>query len=195
MTILKYIKYSISVLAIAAVFTACESDYTKMVKSELKKGVRKDSVLLGIKFGSTKQEFYGRCFDLNKAMLVTQGPGGLVQYFFMDSIYSATPTKMRLLFYPTFDQNDSIAEVNMEISYAAWAPWIRNMQSDSLQGKTLKILKNWYGGNDFVTAHLTDKDIPVKVDGNRRVIVDIKDAQTVNIRVQDILHPMFRHKI
>jgi hypothetical protein len=195
MTISKFIKSGSSALLAFIILTSCESDYTKMVKSELAKGVHKDSVLLGINLGSTKQEFFGKCFDLNKQEMVTQGQGGFVQYFFMDSVYSKTPSKIRLLFLPTFDQNDSIAEVNMEFSYASWSPWARPLQSDSLKIVTLKILKDWYKGNDFVIAHMKDQDIPAKVDGNRRVLVFIKDHQTVNVRVQDILHPMFRHKL
>jgi hypothetical protein len=54
---------------------------------------------------------------------------------------------------------------------------------------------HWYGGNDFVRAHVNDRELPVKVDGNRRILVDIKDQQAVQVRVQDLLHPYFMHSI
>src|SRR4051812_29599909 len=76
MMIWKYIRYSGSLFLIVLLATACESSYTKLVKSELAKGVRQDSVLLGIKLGDTRNDFYGRCFDLNKEHLIAQGDGG-----------------------------------------------------------------------------------------------------------------------
>ena len=53
----------------------------------------------------------------------------------------------------------------------------------------------WYGGNDFIIVKLSDADTPVKVDGNRRIMVRIKDAQSVLVKVEDILHPKFKHSV
>lgn len=186
--------------AIVICSTAClgcfQSDYTRLVKSELSKGERKDSVLLGISLGETRNVFYGKCFDLNKLKLITPGDGGtFVKYMFTDSLFHDKPTEVRLLFYPTFDQKDVIAEVKMDFSYLGWAPWNRQLQSDSLQEKVIKILMHWYGGNDFVKAHVDGAEMPVKVDGNRRMIVGVKDSQSVEVKVQDLLHPYFMHSI
>ncbi len=193
----KSLKLHVSIAAIAIVCTACfQSDYTKMVKGELEKGVRKDSLLFSIKFGDTRNEFYGKCFDLNKQRLVTQGPGNTsVQYLFTDSAVHKKPTEMRLLFYPLYDEKEAIIEMDMELSYPGWAPWNRALQSDSLKVKAMQLLMRWYNGNEFVTANVNDQPMSVKVDGNRRVLVYVKDAQSVAIKVQDILHPKFKHSI
>lgn len=193
-------KYTGCLLAIATCSALCfscfQSDYTKLVKSELAKDVRMDSVLLGISLGDTRNVFYGKCFDLNKEKLITPGQGNTsVQYMFRDSLVHEKPTEIRLLFYPTFDKKNIIAEVKMEFSYPGWAPWNRPFQSDSLEQKVMKLLMHWYKGNEFVKAHVNGGEMPVKVDGNRRMIVFIKDAQTVGVKVQDILHPYFRHSI
>jgi hypothetical protein len=194
---LKSLKYPISLILLAFTLTGCfQSDYTKLVKSELAKGIRKDSVLLGIKLGDTRNEFYGKCFDLNKQRLVTEGPNGAtVQYLFRDSLVHDSTTSLRLLFIPAFDQNDVINEMNLEFSYPAWAPWNEQYHADKLKEKVLKILMIWYKGNEFVIAKINDTDVPVKVDGNRRMLVYIKDAQNVVVKVQDILHPEFMHSI
>jgi hypothetical protein len=191
----KFIKYPASLFLIAIFFSGCfQSDYTKLVKSELAKGIRKDSILLGIKFGDTRQDFFGRCFDLNKQHLVTQGPSGLkVQYLFTDSLVSKEPNQIRLLFSPFFDTQEMIAEMDLEFSYTAWAPWNKHLQSDSLKVKVMELLMNWYDGNEFITAKVDGGEIPVKLDGNRRILVHIKDTQSVTVRVQDILHPKFKH--
>jgi hypothetical protein len=191
------IKYFPAIVLCSAVCIGCfQSDYTTLVKSELAKNVRRDSVLLGISLGETRNVFYGKCFDLNKLKLITPGHGNSsVMYLFTDSVFHEKPTELRLLFYPTFDKQDIIAEVKMEFSYPGWAPWNRSLQSDSLRQKVEKLLMHWYKGNDFVDAHINERTVPVKVDGNRRITVNVEDAQTVQVRVQDLLHPYFMHSI
>ncbi len=193
----KFIKYIVSIVLLGITFSGCfQSDYTRLVKSELAKGVSKDSILLGINFGSTRQDFFGRCFDLNRQHLVTQGPSGLkVQYMFSDSLVSAQPNKVRLLFSPFFDTEEKIAEMDLEFSYLAWAPWNKHLQADSLQPKIMKMLMLWYKGNEFITAKVEGDEIPVKLDGNRRILIRRKDTESVTVRVQDILHPKFMHSI
>lgn len=192
----KFIKLIGSVLVIFMIGGCYQSDYTKLVKEELAKGVRQDSILLGLSFGNTRNEFYGRCFDLNKKQLVSQGPDNAsVQYVWKDSLVHDEPTDMRLLFYPGFDEQDKISNMDMEFSYLGWAPWNTKLQSDSLEIKVRQLLLMWYKGNDFVMANSDDVEFPVKVDGNRRIIILIKDAQTVRVLVQDILHPKFMHSV
>lgn len=198
MMISRFIKSPTSLLLFGViVFFGCrQSDYTKLVKSELAKGVREDSILLGINFGDARNEFYGKCFDLNKKQLVSQGPNNTsVQYIFTDSLVHQEPIQIRLLFYPDFDDRDVISNMDMEFSYSGWAPWNKGLQSDSLKLKVIDLLMKWYGGNEFVIAHPDNNDVPVKLDGNRRILLYVKDTQSVLVRVQDILHPKFQHSI
>lgn len=193
---LKYIKLSVSVAMVALVFAACQSDYTKMVKEELAKGIRKDSILLGINLGDTRQDFYGRCFDLNKQELVMESPGNnAVQYVFTDSVVHSSPKEIRLFFFPNFDDDQKIAEMEMDFSYTGSAMYDKSLQADSLKDRVQDLLMAWYKGNKFVIANVKDESLPVKVDGNRRIIVQKKDERSVLVRVQDLLHPAFQHSI
>lgn len=177
-------------------FSCFQSDYTRLVKSELAKDKRVDSVVLGINLGDTRDEFYGKCYDLNQQRLVTQGPNGAtVQFLFTDSLVHATPTPLRLLFIPLFDEQDTIAEMNMEYSYVGWAPWKRNLQSDTLFQKVQQLLEKSYGGNRFIFPEVAGKHTPIKLDGNRRMIVYQKDERNVVVKVQDIRNKLFRHSI
>ncbi len=194
-TIWKSVKYPISILILGSLLSSCESDYTKLVKSELAKGIRKDSILLGTRFGNTRNEFYGKCFDLNKQHIVTEGAGYSIQYLFTDSLVHRHPTQIKLLFVPAFDDKEILTNMDLKFSYAAWAPWNRPLQSDSLENKIMKLLMVWYGGNKFVTADVGDTKVPVKLDGNRRVLVYREDPQNVIVRIQDILHPKYKHSI
>ena len=195
MMIWRYIRLSGSILLFAICIAGCQSDYTKLVKSELAKGVRYDSILLGTKLGSTRNDFYGLCYDLNKQGIITAGASGSVQYVFKDSLVHKLPTFITLLFVPAFDDKDVLTNLDIKFSYSGWASGNRALQSDSLQVKLKELIMRWYGGNSFVTATVDGKEIPVKLDGNRRIVVTIKDQQNVLVKVQDILHPKFQHSI
>lgn len=197
MTTLKYLNFVIRLVCLILFFGACtQSEYTKLVKNELNKDIRMDSVIFDINLGDTRDEFYGKCFDLNKKQLVTQGPkGATVQYLFTDSLIHKDPASLRLLFIPAFDEKDVIKEINLEFSYTAWAPWNTELQSDKLIEKVKEILMMWYKGNPFVMVKLNDQELPVKLDGNRRLILYIKDEQNVVVKVHDILHPAYKHSI
>jgi hypothetical protein len=167
-----------------------------MAKAELQKGTRMDSVLFGINLGDSRDEFYGKCFDLNKQQLVTQGPNGAtVQYIFIDSLIHDKPTSLRLLFIPAFDEMDKIKEMNLEFSYTAWSPWNKEYQSEALIEKVKDILMMWYKGNPFISAKIDDREVPIKLDCNRRMILYIKDEQNVVVKVHDILHSAYKHSI
>lgn len=194
MITLKSIKYLSSLAFLGVVLVSCfQSDYTKLVNAELGKGIRQDSLLLGMKFGDSRFEFQGKCFDLNQSQLLTAGPNGYAQYLFADSIVHDKPTDLKLLLSPTFDKSDIITEIKLELSYQGWAPWNRKYQSDSLEVKVKELLMHWYKGNEFVLANIGDRKVPVKLDGNRRILVYIIDKQTVGVKLQDILNPMFSH--
>jgi len=193
----KFLRYPISFLAMSIMVSGCfQSDYTKLVKSELAKGVRVDSVVFGINLGDTRDEYFGKCYDLNQEKLVTEGPfGGSVQYLFKDSLFHDQVTPMRMLFIPVFDNKEFIIEINLEFSYPSWAPWNEQYQSAMLKEKVLKMIMHGYKGNDFVKATINGNEYPIKLDGNRRMIVYIKDEQNVVVKIQDILHPKYRHSI
>ncbi len=193
----KFLKYPISFAWLGFLLSGCfQSDYTKLVKSELANGIRIDSLVFGINFGDTRNEYFGKCFDLNKQKLVTQGPyGGTVEYRFTDSLFHDQPTDMKMLFIPAFDKDDIIIEMNLEFSYPGWAPWNEQYQSDKLKERVLKMLSYNYKGNAFVTVTINGNEYPIKLDGNRRMIVYIKDEQNVVVKIQDILHPKYKHSI
>ncbi len=181
----------LSLLAIGCV----QSEYTKMVKSELAKGIRRDSILLGINFGDSQSIFREKCLELNKQHLTTQGEGINIQYLLIDSMSSNVPLTVKILFRPEFDEKETLAAVELKFSYLGWAPWNRNLYSDSLKRRVINWLTTWYKGNKFVTAHANKSDIPVKVDGNRRILVYEDQPQYVVVRVEDLTSPSYRKSV
>lgn len=192
---LKSTKWLIKLIVLGFIAQGCiKSEYTKLVETELARGVRVDSLLFGINLGDSRDDFYGKCFDLNKQKLVTEGPNGAtVQYLFTDSLVHPVPKSMMLLFIPAFDDQDKIIEMNLEFSYIGWSPWNKDLSSDKLKEKVVELLKRWYKGNDFITIEIDNVPVPTKLDGNRRMLVYIKDEQNVVVKIHDILHPRYRH--
>ena len=73
------LQYYGPLLLIAALisFSACSGlgsgEYDRLVKKELAKGTRSDSLFMGIYLGMPSQAFYAHCWDLNKKRVFTNG--------------------------------------------------------------------------------------------------------------------------
>jgi hypothetical protein len=183
----RFIKHTISGIILFVLVDGCvQPADKKSAKAELTKGIRNDSLLLGIRFGDTQKEFREKCLALNKKHLTTEGPGYAVRYLVYDSLVHRSPTSIQLLFVPGFDEKELLTDMDLKFSYLGWAPWNRRFQSDSLENKVIDLLMHWYGGNRFVTVHTEDGPVPVKVDGNRRMLMYEDAPQNVIVRIQDM---------
>jgi hypothetical protein len=187
-TCLKYYTY-FSLITIIIVVSGCSwlggSDYNRLVKKELAKGTRSDSLFMGIYLGMASKTFYAHCWDLNKKGIFTNGSNNTSVLYKpgKDLKYQAS-----MNFYPDFYE-DKIFSMWATFEYDAWAPWNKAQQADSLLPDVLQLYKKWYpGGNDFIT--ITNKDrgtIFVKVDGNRRITIGKFDDRKVKVDYTDLL--------
>ena len=183
---MKMINNLIIILFISTIFYSCEtSPYSILEIEELSSVERYDSLFLGVKFGMSSEEFYSHCWELNKQELISQGPSN-------SSVKYLLPTKsngqnIEMLFYPNFN-NDTIFEVNAEFSYTAWAPWNKDLFSDSLIKEIKILLSGWYK-SDFIEIKNPDNEkyLYVTVNGNRRIALTIVDDRKVRARFTDLL--------
>lgn len=173
--------------------TSCKSEYTKYVERELATGIKNDSLIFGIKMGQTRKDFFSICWQLNKDKVLSHGNGNsTVKYEeVLDSTQDQSFRK-DLLFYATFDENDTIVGMDMTYYYAAWAPWNKDKFSttlaDSLQVKFMKD----YGGNPFLPIPLDNEKYKafVKIDGNRQILIYLKDDKEVVVKIEDLNHKL-----
>jgi hypothetical protein len=176
----------LSILFVA--FSACKSDYQKLVQNELNSGVKYDSLFLGIQFGQTRQEFFDICWNLNKTIGLQPSDKGtmLGHMLFKDS---SDLKKIEMKFYPTFNQDDKINGMDIEFSYLNWSPWGEAYQADKLMPAILDTLKRWYGRNSFtkLTFDKEPETIWVKVDGNRRMGIFQKDDEVLEMKIINLL--------
>jgi hypothetical protein len=177
-------KLLLLLVAVSVVFNSCDnaSAYEKLLKSELAKNERRDSLFLDITFGMDSKEFYKHCWELNKKGLVKQGPGNLSVEYKLDSGFRY-PVYMQ--FYPKFFE-DKISRMPVEFSYMNWAPWNKNTSADTLLNEVKREMGKWYG-NEFRqyndNGNLT---MLINVQANRLIKLSKKDLNTVKAEYIDL---------
>lgn len=168
------------ILLIPFLFT-CEqkSEYERLVQEELNKDVRHDSLFLGYEFGMQREEFFDYSWELNQQQIITGSTQ--IEYTFEDLSHKAT-----MVFFPDFYE-DRIYRMPVEIHYNAWAPWNRNLFSDSLIVELVDLYEEIYGPGFIKTIHPeVEKEAWIKVDGNRRISIYRKDDMTTRVEFLDL---------
>lgn len=179
-------KWMIFVTVLMSLF-ACNSDegqYDRLVKEELSRGIRKDTIFMGIKLGMSPKKFYAHCWEMNKKGLFFAGPGNMTVLYKLSKELKY-PASMN--FYPEFQKN-KVYKLRVIFSYDAFAPWNKQLFSDSLQLDVLHLFKKWYNDANFIA--MTDPvkgTIYVQVDGNRRIIIGKYDVAHVKVDYTDLL--------
>lgn len=166
---------------------SCESEYQQYIDEELASGEVQDSLMLGMRMGQTRKDFYKICWELNSQKIISQGTGSNARME-IDSDTSAGNYKKELLFYGIFDDQDTMRGMRMTYSYVAWAPWNRDKQADSLLLDLEKQYLKAYPGNDFIEVEVKQLAHPalVKIDGNRQILMYPKNDKDVAVKIEDL---------
>ena len=141
-----------------------------------------DSLFLGLYLGMERQAFFDRCWELNHQQVATNG-GSVQSVKYVLETELERPVIME--FYPVF-YKERIIEMPVVFTYEAWAPWNKELGSDSLLLKLIPVFKKWYG-DDFKTLdHETMGKVYVKMDGKRRINLFIRDDRHVQAVFSDM---------
>ena len=177
-------------LLITGSLMGCKSEYQQYVEKEMATGITQDSLIFGMRMGQTKKEFFTICWELNKQKLVHQGNGNANARHITDrdAAGNNTAASKDMLFYGIFDEDDIMRGMDMTYSYISWAPWNRNMQSDSLMLHLRDIYLEDYSGNDFIEIDIKESETPalVKIDGNRQILMYTKNKKDVVVKIEDL---------
>lgn len=175
-------------LLILLILAGCSgSEYDNLVKTEMSKDLVYDSLFMTMEFGITKQEFFNRCWKLNKQELVKQGPkNNFVEYKLKDQ--SDKDKAITMLFYGTFNEEKIMTGLDLKFYYEAWSLWNKSLHSDHLIEVVKDTLKTWFPGNDFIKVNLKNqKEVLVKIDGNRRILIEpLNDNREIDARIDDL---------
>ena len=178
------------VFALILLVSCNRSEYTKLVNNEMAKNMVHDSLIFGMKFGQTKQDFFDQCWKLNNQKIITHGSSNsFVQYKLPINESDTAKNSITLNFYGIFNKEKIMTGMDMKFSYDGWSLWNKSLQSDKLVPVVKDSLKSWFPGNDFISVKLKEenKDVWVKVDGNRRILIEpLADSREVDARIDDL---------
>lgn len=165
--------------------SSASAEYASLVKRELAKGVRNDSLFFGIYLGMTSKDFFAHCWEMNKKGVFTDGLNNTAVLYKMPTGLKY-PASMN--FYPDF-VDGKISKMKTLFEYNEWAPWNKTHFADSLLPDVYRLYQSWYPeGNSFIT--MTDSargTIYVKVDGNRRIVIGKYDDRMVKVDYTDLI--------
>lgn len=146
--------------------------YEKMEREALKSGERHDSLFFDLELGMTRQDFFLRCSELNKDSVLYMGTGGKPEYHIEKDLKHSA----RMVFYPDFYE-EKVWNMPVKFFYDGWSPWNPDYSASKLRDRLKEELMEWYGGNEFVEIpHPTDTVALVKIDGNRRILLERESA-------------------
>ena len=172
-----------AILLLILTISACQSEYTKLVKNELSSGKKNDTIFFNLRFGNTKNEFFRICLDLNKKEFVTNGPSNNYVKALVNPKDNTKELKdFQMLYYGVFDSTDIMTAVDVKFSFIGWAPWTKQLQADKLLPVVKDTLMNWFPGNPFIKV----KNVLVKVDGNRQIKLYQESDRDVAVLIEDL---------
>ncbi|MEL6388753.1 MAG: hypothetical protein AAFQ02_01215 [Bacteroidota bacterium] len=170
---------------------ACRSDYERYVLREQQATERVTELLFDLHIGQSQKDFYATCWELNKQEIISHGPNNqFAQYQIPAEELPGFDQSMRMLFYGIFDQEGTMQGMDIRFSCPNWSPWNKALQAKALAAHVQDYFMHLYGGNDFITIDIDDKDVKgyVKIDANRHILVYPKDAQQVVAKIEDMAH-------
>jgi hypothetical protein len=186
---LNTINYFLIFALFMSIMSCEQSAYEKMLHEEYNKEHRVDSLFLGFYLGKTREDFFKHGWEMNKQGLIMQGPENMNVAYYLES--EEGDKDIEMLFYPDFDESLKIKSMPMRFRYKGWAPWNRELFSDSLLIAIKDTLMHWYGGNEFVLFERPKDSILFwyKIDGNRQITLAPTDEREVKAVIKDLFHP------
>lgn len=157
-------------------------EYEEWANKELKKETKQDSLFLGYHFGMTRQEFYDHSWSLNKQKKVIQGDGNKSVRYEVEEL----DHRAQMNFYPKFYE-EKIYLMPVRYSYNGWAPWNKDLWSDTLLVDLLDLYEEKYSTDFTKVDHPDfDKTAYVSIQGNRSISMFKQDDQHVLVTFTDL---------
>ena len=178
-----------SFVILALTVAGCEPNYEKVVREELRRGERYDSIVYGVRLGMSYDAFTRYCFAQNqRGVFKPNETGNAVQVAWAEGF--GFPVKFE--FFPTevTDKFAPIRAYQASVRYRDYSLYNPEMTVENLLPETLAFFEQGYGGRDFLRVPQDDPWVKyryVKVDGNRRIIiVPTHSGDELTVQFQDL---------
>jgi len=190
----KLINRAFYILFILLLSNCKRAEYDQLIKAEMNSGIVNDSLIFGMKLGQPKQSFFDQCWQMNKEGKIIQGPkNNFVQYDFPMQQGDDKTKAMRMFFYGIFNDDKVMTGLDLKFTYVAWAIWNKDLHADKLIPVVQDSLVKWFPGNDFIKIALENdqKEVYVKVDGTRRIIIEpVASTKELDVRIDDLRYAL-----
>lgn len=189
---MKYVKrlFSVIISVIMVMVVSCndkEISYEEYVAKELASGVRNDSLIYGIHFGMTEEEFKSYCTGMNLQKRFMPNPRGTAVRLEIQQGFSAT---VLFDFFPELIPDKPISKIAASMKYRDFSYYDKTYDIGNLVIETKDYFEGGYGGNKFIALPHENKLLEhmyVKIDGNRKILLKPTfDGQELQIEFEDL---------
>ncbi len=167
---------SLVTLLSTVLMVSCGSEptYDEVVKAELARTERFDSIAYGVNLGMTFDDFKWRCLLQNRAgVFKPNSTSNAVQLTFEEGF--SYPVHFEFFPADITGQYDIIEKYDATIKYRDFSQYNKEMSMEKLVKETINYFQKGYGGRNFFKV--PKKGDPwvkynyVKIDGNRKIIL------------------------
>lgn len=179
-------KQLIFLVLLIGMIAACShdpKDYKSIVKKELNRQERFDSLFLGMYFQMPSKDFYMHCWELNKKGVLLDGTANATARYRLENELKY-PASFE--FYPKFIE-DKIGSMPCFVMYDGWAPWNKHLSAEKLIEDVRAMLEQWYH-IEFVPIVSPVKfgKAYLNITGNRKIILFYANDDRVEIQFIDL---------
>ncbi|TLP74030.1 hypothetical protein [Maribacter sp. ACAM166] len=170
-------------------FSSCSRKITldEYVTKELEKNIRQDSLIYGVHFGMTGEEFQRYCTGMNQKKIFMPNPSGTNVRL---EISNGFGTPVYLNFFPVLIGKSPIRKVNASLKYKKFSYYEEKHKIEILVNQAITYFEEGYGGNRFFSIPHENKLLKfmyVKIDGNRKILLKPTfEGQELEIEFEDL---------
>ena len=182
--------FSVIISIIAVILFSCndrEISYETYVAKELATGVRNDSLIYGIHFGMTEEEFKSYCTGMNLQKRFMPNPRGTAVRLKLQNGFGAPVV---FDFFPVLQSNKPIRKITASMKYRDFSYYDKIYDIGNLVIEAVEYFEDGYGGNKFIAIPHENRLIKhkyVKIDGNRKIVLNPTfDGQGLQIEFEDL---------
>ena len=165
-----------------------QSQYTKVLKSELENKNEFNDLIFDMKIGQSRQDYFDICYKLNQKKIVVSGERSLNPELTLKSkSSSAKGANIKMSFNGIFNEEQIMRGMEMRFYFTGWSSWNKDLSSDNLLIQLKDTLNGWFPGNDFFKVNFENSlSTEVKIDGNRRILAYVVNSKDVAVRIEDM---------
>lgn len=182
-------KWGLLVMLLVFLLISCRQEVTleDMQSKELARGVRYDSLIYGVHFGMSMEDFANHCAQMNrKKLFMPNTQGNAVRIRFTEGYQEP----VQFEFFPDQNPTRTLVRLTGALRYESFSYYDKKYAIKNLLKEAIGFFEDGYGGNEFIALPHENVLLEhkfVKIDGNRKIILSPTfDGQVLEVVFEDI---------